>query len=122
MRVTPQELHYIAGPYRGNVRANVRTAEFYAAECAKRGIYFICPHLNSAFMDHDAAPEFWLAMDKRLLRQCAVILLLPGWESSAGACEERAEAERLALRVYDIDDYVGAYDANRSGRTGGASE
>ena len=96
-------VHYLAGPYRGAVRHNIRQAERWAAECARRGIFFICPHLNSAFMSEgqypDAPPAFWLEMDKHILVNCERILLLPGWEYSEGAKAEKALAVERAINM-----------------------
>ena len=107
-------IHYLAGPYRGAVRHNIRDAERWAVECARRGIFFFCPHLNSAFMSEgahpDAPPAFWLEMDKHILVKCECVLMIPGWEDSAGACAERALAERLAIPVYEIGAYLDAWD------------
>ena len=38
-------------------------------------------------------------------RDC--LALLPGWEASKGACEERALALALGLPVYDLADLSG---------------
>ena len=108
-------LHYLAGPYRGAVRHNIREAETWAARCAARGIFYICPHMNSAFMSEgeypDAPPEFWRDMDTIILAKCERVLLLPGWENSEGAQEERALAERRGIRVYEIEPYLEMWDA-----------
>ena len=103
-------MHYLAGPYRGSVRANIRQAEYWAVECAKRGIFFICPHLNTAFMSEgstpDAPPEFWLNMDKHLLVKCEIVLALPGWKQSAGAREEVELAGRMGIPCHEIETYL----------------
>jgi len=109
MQLSRDGLHYLAGPYRGAVRRNIREAERWAAACARRRIAFICPHLNSAFMSEgtqpDAPPDFWLEMDKKILAKCERVLLLPGWEGSVGAREEKALAERRGIPVYPIEEY-----------------
>ena len=106
-------IHYLAGPYRGAVRHNIREAERWAVQCALAGVYFFCPHLNSAFFDDvdtHGGPAFWLEMDKRILVKCEVVLLMPDWEESAGAKEEKALAERMGMPVYDIKPYLEAWD------------
>ena len=110
MELARDGIHYLAGPYRGAVRRNIRNAEWWAAECARRGIYFICPHLNSAFMDDVAELDFWLEMDKHILVLCQRVLLLPGWRDSEGAQEEKALAERRVIPVYEIEPYLEAWD------------
>ena len=107
-------LFYIAGPYRGNVRANIRRAEAYAAECAEREMYYFCPHMNSAFIDHEAPEEFWLALDLAFLAHCDVLLLLPGWETSAGTLGEREFAESVGMAVYEIDEYFRIFDEGKA--------
>ena len=113
IEISRDGLHYLAGPYRGAVRHNIREAEKWAVQCAKHGMFFFCPHLNSAFMDDVdtyGGSDFWLEMDKRILVKCERVLLLPGWEDSKGACEEKALAERLAIPVYEIGAYLDAWD------------
>jgi len=114
IEISRDGLHYLAGPYRGAVRHNIREAEYWAAECAKRGIFFFCPHLNSAFMSEGAYPdapaEFWLEMDKLIVAKCERVLMLPAWEDSAGAKEENALATRRAILWYPIEPYFEAWD------------
>ena len=107
----PTGVHYLAGPYRGAIRANVRIAEAWAAECAERGVFYICPHMNSAFMGDCAAEDFWLTMDEHIVAKCECLLLMPGWETSQGACDEKALADRLAIPVWLIEDYLEVWDA-----------
>jgi len=106
----PTGLHYLAGPYRGAVRANIRRAEEWSAACARRGIYYICPHMNSAFMGDCAAEDFWLTMDEHIVVKCECVLLMPGWETSHGTQDEKALADRLAIPVWLIEDYLEAWD------------
>jgi len=101
-----EPLVYLAGPYRGNIRSNVRQAEEWAAACARKGIHYFCPHLNSAFFDHDANAEFWLTMDLNILSRCDVLLLMPGWERSRGAQDEKAFAEREGIPVRTVEEYL----------------
>ena len=103
--IRQEPLVYLAGPYRGNIRSNVRKAEEWAAACARKGIHYFCPHLNSAFFD-DANTEFWLTMDLNILSRCDVLLLMPGWEKSRGAQDEKAFAECEGIQVRTIEEYL----------------
>jgi len=89
------KLIYIAGPYTSSdskqKRANIDAAINAAVWCARSGIYYFCPHMNSAYFD-DLAPDvpaaFFYNMDIVILAKCDVMLLLPGWEQSEGATNE----------------------------------
>lgn len=108
---------YLAGPYRGtrgvhdysayfDIDANIRSAHYWSMECAKQGIPYFCPHLNSAHGEviaPEVPSDFWLEMDLNILRNASAILMLPNWKSSRGAVAERQEAEYLGLPVYSAD-------------------
>lgn len=91
---------YIAGPYtRGDPVVNVRSAIDAADALAVAGLAPFCPHLNMVWhLAHPHSPDFWYAVDLRVLRSCALVLRLPG--DSSGADEEVAEARRLGLPVF----------------------
>jgi len=106
---------YIAGPYRNRhgvyfVQQNIEAARKVAAFLASRGIYYICPHMNSALMEGTAPDEFWLDLGLRLLDLCDCVLVLPDWEHSQGTKEEIAHAKRTGKPVYywpgDEDELV----------------
>jgi hypothetical protein len=102
---------YLAGPYRsgpaGNRRANIRTAEFYAAALWSVGFAVLSPHCNTAFMDEDAEPEAFLEGDLDMIRALArgadrfILALLPGWQLSKGTLAEKKLAEELNQTVAD---------------------
>ena len=105
---------YIAGPYRSragsSVVENVRLAERAAWACARAGVHFMCPHLNTQWMsgagDHGgiAPNEFFLAMDMNWVGVSQDILMLPGWEDSPGAQGELEYAEILGLGMYEMKE------------------
>ena len=111
---------YIAGPYRGKatshdhhsyfeIDANISTARFWAAECAKAGIPYFCPHLNSDHMEvivPEVPSSYWLDMDLKILRCASALLLLPNWRTSRGTLLERDEARRLEMSIYIANDYA----------------
>jgi hypothetical protein len=100
---------YLAGPYRGAVRANVRRAEAYAARLWACGYAVLCPHLNTAFMDDVASPQTFLDGDLEMIRALArspadfILALLPGWRRSKGTLGERKLARSLGVEVVTAD-------------------
>lgn len=100
-------LAYIAGRYRSadawGVEQNIRAAEAVAYEVAKLGLYPVCPHTNTrGYFESVGTDEFWLAGTIELLRRCDVVVMVPGWGTSVGACAEKAEAERLGIPVFQL--------------------
>jgi hypothetical protein len=105
---------YISGPMTAK---NGRTVEQNTADgvavyldLLKRGIPAFSPHLSGAFptawtaLDHAT----WLAYDLAVIDRCTHVLMMPRWESSAGAVIEKDYAERIGkLVVYDVDDLLG---------------
>lgn len=106
------KLIYVAGPYRGKthdersfneIEANIRRAEAVAIALWDKGYGVFCPHLNTCHFEvkSSAPAELYLEADLRMLSACDAILMLPGWEQSAGACKERFKARRiLDMPVY----------------------
>jgi nucleoside 2-deoxyribosyltransferase len=96
-------LIYIAGPYRGDVEANICAAKLRAAECYKVGHDVICPHMNTAYMDKETGlpDEFWLKTTLNLLRRCDAIVLVAGWEKSQGTLAEIEYAKSVGIPVYE---------------------
>ena len=105
-------LLYISGPYSpGNGRTvaeNIAIARSYAVAAARAGWFPFTPHLNTAGFEIDC-PEVpnkdWIDGDIAILRLLprarAAVLMLPGWEMSAGARLERDWAIHLNLEVFD---------------------
>ena len=95
---------YIAGPYRAptlaGVFANIQRARLVAQELAKHGIFFFCPHLNSAFMDGLNDDNYFLDFGLEMLRRCDAVLVLEGSEYSTGTKGEIAQAHQEGPPVF----------------------
>jgi len=84
----------------GRIR-NIVRAWKVAAWVWRQGGVGLCPHAMTALMDRAAPREAFLQGDLELLRRAAdAILVLPGWEQSAGTRGEIAEAERLQKPLF----------------------
>lgn len=104
---------YIAGKYTGQyhdhrsyfeIDRNIKAAMQAAAELAKAGVGFFCPHSHCAHFEvitPEVQPEFWYALDLEFLQSsCDAILMLDGWEKSVGAINERAVARVLKKPIF----------------------
>ncbi len=109
---------YISGPYSpGNGRTvaeNIAVARKYAVAAVKAGWFPFTPHLNTAHFEVDCPDvphEDWLAGDLAILDLLNpvtdAVLMLPGWEGSRGATEERQRAISRGLEVFDPPVYPG---------------
>jgi hypothetical protein len=97
------KLVYIAGPYRSatpwGVLQNINAAAEVAARVHRAGMFAVCPHLNSAHMEGVADDAHFLAGTLEMMRRCDAVILVPGWERSAGSRAEVNEAINLGLPV-----------------------
>ena len=91
---------YIAGPYsKGDVMLNIREAIFAADWVLAAGHVPFLPHLTGFWHVISPKPyEAWLALDAAWLRQCEVLIRLPG--ESSGSDGEAAEAKTLGMPVF----------------------
>lgn len=101
------KLIYIAGPYRApdreTIARNIAAAREEAIFAGSMGWFPVCPHLNTAHMEDDLphlGDEFWLAGTMRLMERCHAVLLVPGWEQSAGTLAEICRARACSLPVF----------------------
>ena len=100
------KLAFVSGPFRApsawQVEQNVRRAEEVALALWRMGFAVICPHTNTRFFTGAADDAVWLRGDLEILKRCDVLVTVPRWESSDGACDE----VRAAGAVYHWpDDY-----------------
>jgi len=97
---------YTAGPYRAptpqDVDQNILTARGVAVKVWERGHYAICPHLNTNQFERlcDVPDSQWLKGDLVMLERCDAILMVPGWEDSAGSRHELEHAKAHGLQVF----------------------
>lgn len=94
---------YVAGPYRGDVEANIAQARKIAQELWAAGFAVICPHANTAHFDRDR-PDIpdgsYLQGDLEFVEMCDGLVMTPDWEKSAGARGEYEHAEKLGIRIW----------------------
>lgn len=89
---------FIGGPYSskygwfGRVSNILRMAR-YKYHILKMGYVPVAPNVIYCLLSHLQPREYWLEGTQKLLRQCDVLFLIPGWESSSGA---RAEHDLAA--------------------------
>jgi hypothetical protein len=94
-------LIYIAGPYRGNIPANIQAArEMRDAVNKIPGCFAVTPHLLG-----DAAPNgeddaFWLDGTLEVMRRCDAVMLFGDWRSSQGTMNEVKHAQQLSRPVF----------------------
>lgn len=94
-------LVYIAGPYRGVKEAavfeNIVRAREAAVQLWRMGFVPICPHLNSMLMGGSSSDETFLLGDLDILQRCDAVLLIAGWNESAGGLAERDFAAGVGI-------------------------
>ena len=96
---------YIAGPYRAKTEyelvSNIRVAEKAAIALWQMGYAVICPHLNSAHFGGVCPDKSFLDGDLEILRRCDLIVLVDGWENSAGARDEYMQADSINIPKFE---------------------
>jgi hypothetical protein len=101
---------YLSGPITAKhgytVEENVAAAVKVYLECLRRGIPAFCPHLSGAFPSaFNVDYETWIAYDFAVIERCTHVMMLPRWETSAGAVREKAHAEALGCAVvHSLDE------------------
>lgn len=86
------EVVYIAGHYRTKSRLKrlyyIYRARKVALKYWRLGYAVICPHSNSGFFDNQAPKNTFLKGYLELVRRSDILVMLPGWENSAGSVAE----------------------------------
>lgn len=95
-------IYYLAGPMRGLPDKNFALFNAIAYSLREKGYSIINPAEIAVSLNVglDAPSEVYLKEDFRFLLNCTGIILLPGWEGSAGARKERKLAKWTGLEIY----------------------
>jgi len=71
-----------------------------ARKYVELGYAVIAPLMNMFFLDSEKlADDFWIEMDKELVKRCDVIVMMKGYIISKGACAELEFAIAHGLEV-----------------------
>lgn len=99
-------LVYTAGRYSGDVDNNIAIAREVAKKLWEAGHAVICPHLNTAHFEQDctATYEQYIEGDLNMVARVDALVMIPGWEQSPGACNEREYALSLNMPVYEFPE------------------
>lgn len=102
-----QPLIYVAGPYRAATRdaiaRNIDAARSIGISAAAIGWFPVIPHANTAHMEldlPDLGDDFWLRGTMEMMERCDAVVLVPGWENSAGTRGEIIRAEELGIPIF----------------------
>lgn len=102
-----QPLIYVAGPYRAATRdaiaQNIDAARVIGISAAALGWFPVIPHANTAHMELDLpglGDDFWLAGTLEMMERCDAVVLVPGWQNSAGTRGEIIRAEELGIPIF----------------------
>lgn len=83
---------YVAGPFRASrawlIEQNVRRAESQVRRLLELGFAPVCMHTTGRFLFGEVSETKMLDASLELVRRCDAVLLLEGYEQSAGAVSE----------------------------------
>lgn len=98
------KLVYIAGPFRAptawQMAENVREAERWGLEVARRGAMPVIPHANTHLFHGQLTEEFWVRGTLLLLERCDAGFFIPNWTKSVGANAEYSYCEMAGTPVF----------------------
>jgi hypothetical protein len=108
---------YLSGPMTAKqgytVEQNVHAGLRAHLDLLQRGIPNFCPHLGGGYPSAwtDVPWDAWLEYDLAVIDRCTHLLMLPRWETSAGALKEKAYAEQRGVPVlFTLDELHGAIE------------
>ena len=105
----PGKLLYIAGPYSGDVDANIEEAERVSIELIRNGFHVFTPHKNSSgYEKYEDGSKIdihtWIDIDLDILLRCDAIYMMNGWVHSTGSMTELYVAIEHGMPViYEAD-------------------
>lgn len=101
---------YVAGPYRGNIKNNIKEACEIGAELRKAGYTVIIPHIESYGYESALTEEEWLAHGIELLKRCNAVYDFRKGRLSTGTADEVAVAKKRNTPVcYSVEGVHEAY-------------
>lgn len=92
-------LVYVAGPYSGDVEANVARAREVGRKLIEAGYSVIVPHLLGYPGTQD--DRWWYASTLAMMLRCDCVFVVPGWVCSVGARNEVVTMWERNQSVYD---------------------
>ncbi len=103
------KIAFVGGKYRGEtiheVYENIQTAKRVSLDLWRMGYASLCPHLNTSFFDgavYDGDDDLWLKGALVMLRRCDLLVLVYGWQGSAGARKEKDHADKWGIPTFEF--------------------
>lgn len=102
---------YVAGPYSahtiwGRIK-NILAARKVAKKICELGFYAYCPHMNTALFDDIQDYQFFIDMHLDYLKDCRVVVMVEGWQTSKGSNIEYEYAADKGMPIYfNIDAFI----------------
>ena len=109
---------YLSGPITAkhgySVEENTAAAVKVYLDLMRRGIWAFCPHLSAAFPSaFEVEYETWMAYDLAVIDRCTHVVMLPRWETSAGAVREREYAITKGKTITSVDGLLASLENGR---------